>query len=96
VKNTIEICGCNKHIVRKLQNFRTAQLPERLSMARPIIIWMYREAGNVVNKYISNKDNDIDDLIRQVQERQHLESLVRKLKKEQREMERYMKVSVNG
>ncbi len=65
-------------------------------MARPIIIWMYREAGNVVNKYISNKDNDIDDLIRQVQERQHLESLVRKLKKEQREMERYMKVSVNG
>ena len=78
-----------------------AQLP-RGSITRKVVngktyhYWMYREAGKVVNKYISSKDNDIDDLIRQVQKRRQLESLVRKLKKEQREMERYMKVSGNG
>lgn len=58
--------------------------------------WMYRDGRNVVNKYISRKDNDIDELTGQVEKRRQLEGLMRNLKKEQREMERFMKVSGNG
>ncbi len=58
--------------------------------------WMYRENGIVVNKYISSKDHDIDSLLKKVEKRKQLDQLIRKLKKEQLEMERYLKVTSDG
>jgi len=78
-----------------------AKLP-RGSVTRKVIngktyyYLMYREAGKVENKYLSKKDNDIDDLVKQVQKRRELESLIKKLRKEQKEMEKYLKVSGHG
>ena len=60
---------------------------------RDYYYWMYRKDGKVVNKYISSKDNNIDDLLKQVQRRRQLQKLVRSLKKEQMEMERYLRVA---
>ena len=59
--------------------------------SRDYYYWMYRENGKVVNKYISDKSNNINDLLKQVQRRRELEKLVRSLKREQSEMERYLK-----
>lgn len=53
--------------------------------------WMYRENGKVVNKYISEKRNNISELVNQVKRRRELEKLVRSLKREQSEMERYLR-----
>ena len=58
---------------------------------RDYYYWMYRENGKVVNKYISKKRNNINDLLKQVQRRRELEKLVRSLKREQSEMERYLR-----
>lgn len=58
---------------------------------RDYYYWMYRKNGKVFNQYISKKNNNIDDLLKQVERRRQLEKLVRSLKKEQSEMERYLK-----
>ena len=58
--------------------------------------WMYRENGKVVNKYISAKNNRINDLLEQVQRRRELKRLIRNLRQEQSEMERYLRVTDTG
>ena len=58
--------------------------------------WMSRKNGKVVNRYVSPQDNDIPQLLQQDLRRRHLVKLIAKLKKEQSEMERFLKVSTNG
>lgn len=52
---------------------------------------MYRQDGKVINKYLSPSKFDIELLKEKIERRRQLEKIVRNLKKEQREMEKYLK-----
>ncbi len=57
---------------------------------------MYRQDGKVVNKYLSSKNNDVELLRKQIARRKQLENLLRSLKKEQLDMERFLRGNKNG
>lgn len=57
---------------------------------------VYRQGGKVINKYLSQKAEDIEKLRALLARRKHLELLLNNLKSEQSEMERYLRRSRDG
>jgi len=82
--------------LRELEQLPKGSISPKMINGRVYYYWMYREDGKVFNKYISAKDNDIKSLKELVQKRRHLEKLIKNLKREMADMERYLKVSKNG
>lgn len=75
----------------ELLNFPHGSICKKKIKNHDYYYWVYRENGQVINKYISPKKNDIEFLIKQTHKRQHMQKLISKLKKEQIEMQRYMR-----
>lgn len=75
----------------ELLNFPRGSISKKSIKNHDYYYWVYRENGKVINKYISPKKNDIEFLIKQIAKRQHIQQLIVKLKKEQIEMQRYMR-----
>ena len=75
----------------ELLNFPRGSIGKKKVKNHDYFYWVYRENGKVINKYISAKKNDIEFLIEQIKKRQHIQQLIVKLKKEQTEMQRYMR-----
>lgn len=80
----------------ELANFPRGSITRKNIKGRDYYYWMYRENGKVVNKYISGKSNNMDELMRQVEKRKQVELLIRNLKIEQLEMERYLRGAAHG
>ena len=76
---------------QELASLPRGSITQKKINGRVYYYWMYRENGKVINKYISDKNSRISELLKQVQRRRELEKLVRSLKKEQSEMERYLR-----
>ena len=55
--------------------------------------WVYREQGKVVNKYISARSHAIGVLMIQVRKRRLMEKILRSLKEDQAEMERFLRLT---
>jgi len=63
---------------------------------REYYYWAYREGNRVLNLYVSPKEHDLDALKKQDERRRQLKALLRNLKAEQREMERFLRISAHG
>lgn len=82
--------------IQELANFPRGSITRKCIRGRYYYYWMYRENGKVINKYISGKSNKIDELQSQVEKRKQVEQLIRNLKAEQLEMERYLRGTEHG
>lgn len=80
----------------ELANFPRGSITRKNIKGRDYYYWMYRENGKVINKYISGKSKNVDELMSQVEKRKQVEQLLRNLKAEQLEMEKYLRVANHG
>lgn len=57
---------------------------------------VFRQGDKVINKYITRKDGALEILQMQLEKRKKIELTLRRLKKEQMEIERYLRIHKNG
>lgn len=80
---------------RALETLPNKSITTKLVNGHVYFYWVYRENGKVKNKYISAKDKDIGVLMIKVRKRRLMQEMLRHMKKEQREMERYLRFAKN-